>query len=151
LTAPAGFDRPRYLDRIGAATPVRADLAALGVLMRAHLDRRGFADVEMNVSGGYDPTETAEDSRLVRAQIATYAKLGVQANLNVRLAGSWPGGAFTQPPVSVPVSRFGLGTGANAHAPDEYYVIDSIKPKVAGLVDATMGYAEFLYTLAAIK
>ena len=118
--------------------------------LRAHLDRHGFADVEMNVSGGYDPTETAEDSRLVRAQIATYAKLGVRANLNVRLAGSWPGGAFTQPPVSVPVSRFGLGTGANAHAPDEYYLIDSIKPKVAGLVDATMGYAEFLYTLAAI-
>ncbi len=119
--------------------------------LRAHLDRHGFTDVEMNVSGGYDPTETPEDSRLVRAQIATYTKLGVRADLNVRLAGSWPGGTFTQPPVSVPVSRFGLGTGANAHAPDEYYVIDSIKPKVAGLVDATMGYAEFLYMLAAIK
>jgi acetylornithine deacetylase/succinyl-diaminopimelate desuccinylase-like protein len=119
--------------------------------LRAHLDRHGFDDVEMNVSGGYDPTETPEDSRLVRAQVATYKKLGVRSNFNVRLAGSWPGGAFTQPPVSVPVSRFGLGTGGNAHAPDEYYVIDSIKPAVAGLVDATMGYAEFLYTLAAIR
>jgi len=72
-------------------------------------------------------------------------------NLNDRLAGSWPGGTFTQPPVSVPVGRFGLGTGGNAHAPDEYFLIDSTNPRVAGLVDATMGYVEFLYTFAAIK
>ncbi|WP_447760998.1 M20/M25/M40 family metallo-hydrolase [Sphingopyxis panaciterrae] len=119
--------------------------------LRAHLDKRGFADVEMNVSGGYDPTETPEDSRLIRAEIATYKKLGVRPDLSVRLAGSWPGGTFTQPPVSVPVGRFGLSTGGNAHAPDEYYLIDSINPKVAGLVDSTMGYVEFLYTLATLK
>mgnify|MGYP000331803394 CR=1 FL=1 len=28
--------------------------------LRAHLDKHGFTDVEMNVSGGYDPTETDE-------------------------------------------------------------------------------------------
>lgn len=119
--------------------------------LRAHLDKRGFTDVEMIVSGGYDPTETPEDSRLIRAEIATYQKLGVRSDITVRLAGSWPGGSFTQPPVSQPVGRFGLGTGGNAHAPDEYYLIDSQNPKVAGLVDATMAYAEFLYVLAAIK
>jgi len=119
--------------------------------LRTHLDKRGFADVEVNVSGGYDPTETPEDSRLIRAEIATYKKLGVRPDLSVRLAGSWPGGTFTQPPVSVPVGRFGLSTGGNAHAPDEYYLIDSINPKVAGLVDSTMGYVEFLYTLASLK
>ena len=119
--------------------------------LRAHLDKHGFADVEMNVSGGYDPTETAETSRLIRAELATYKKLGVQANLNARLAGSWPGATFTAPPVSIPAGHFGLGHGAGQHAPNEYYLIDSTNPKVAGLVDATMGYAEFLYVLAAIK
>ncbi|MDT9598817.1 M20/M25/M40 family metallo-hydrolase [Sphingosinicella rhizophila] len=119
--------------------------------LRAHLDKRGFKDVEMNVSGGYDPTETDPNSRLIRAEIATYKKLGVRPNISVRLAGSWPGGSFTQPPVSQPVGRFGLGTGGNAHAPDEYLLIDSTNPKVAGIVDATMGYAEFLYTFASIK
>lgn len=119
--------------------------------LRAHLDRRGFTDIEMNVSGGYDPTETDENSRLIRAEAATYTRLGVRPDFNPRLAGSWPGGTFTQPPVSQPVGRFGLGTGDRAHAPDEYYLIESTNPKVAGLVDATMGYAEFLYTLAAIK
>jgi acetylornithine deacetylase/succinyl-diaminopimelate desuccinylase-like protein len=119
--------------------------------LRDHLDKRGFKDIEMKVGGGYDPTETDENSRLIRAEVATYGKLGVEANLNPRLAGSWPGGTFTQPPVSLPVGRFGLGSGANAHAPDEYYVIDSANPKVAGLVDQTMGYAELLFAFAAIK
>jgi acetylornithine deacetylase/succinyl-diaminopimelate desuccinylase-like protein len=119
--------------------------------LRAHLDKQGFADVQMNVSGGYDPTETDENSRLIRATTATYRKLGVQPELTVRLPGSWPGGTFTQPPVSVPVGRFGLSTGGFAHAPDEYFLIDSSNPNVAGLVDAMMGYAEFLFTLAAME
>lgn len=119
--------------------------------LRAHLDKHGFADVEMNVSGGYDPTEVAEDSLLVRTELATYKKLGVTTNVNARLAGSWPGATFTAPPVSIPAGHFGIGHGSGAHAPNEYYLIDSTNPKVAGLVDATMGYAEFLYTLAAMK
>ena len=119
--------------------------------LRAHLDKHGFADVEMNVSGGYDPTEVAEDSRLIRTELATYKKLGIATNINARLAGSWPGATFTAPPVSIPAGHFGTGHGGGAHAPNEYYLIDSTNPKVAGLVDATMGFAEFLYTLAAIK
>jgi acetylornithine deacetylase/succinyl-diaminopimelate desuccinylase-like protein len=67
------------------------------------------------------------------------------------MAGSWPGSTFTAPPVSIPAGHFGIGHGSGAHAPDEYFLIDSTNPKVAGLVDATMGFAEFLYTLAAIK
>jgi len=119
--------------------------------LRAHLDKHGFTDVEMNVSGGYDPTEVAEDSRLIRTELATYKKLGIATNINARLAGSWPGATFTAPPVSIPAGHFGTGHGGGAHAPNEYYLIESTNPKVAGLVDATMGFAEFLYTLAAIK
>lgn len=119
--------------------------------LRAHLDKHGFTDVEMNVSGGYDPTEVAEDSRLIRTELATYKKLGIATNINARLAGSWPGATFTAPPVSIPAGHFGTGHGGGAHAPNEYYLIDSTNPRVAGLVDATMGFAEFLYTLAAIK
>ncbi len=119
--------------------------------LRTHLDKHGFADVEMNVSGGYDPTEVDENSRLIRSELATYKRLGVQTSLNPRMAGSWPGSTFTAPPVSIPAGHFGTGHGSGAHAPDEYYLIDSTNPKVAGLVDATMGFAEFLYTLAAIE
>lgn len=119
--------------------------------LRAHLDKRGFADVEVNVSGGYDPTETAENSRIIRAELATYQRAGIKATLNPRLAGSWPGAVFTAPPLSLPAGHFGFGHGSGAHAPDEYYVVDSTNPKVAGITDAMMGYVDMLYQIAQVK
>ena len=32
--------------------------------LKAHLAKRGFGDIEVNMSGGYDPTATSADSRL---------------------------------------------------------------------------------------
>jgi acetylornithine deacetylase/succinyl-diaminopimelate desuccinylase-like protein len=119
--------------------------------IRAHLDKRGFNDVEIKVSGGYDPTETPEDSRLIRAQLASYKRLGVPATLYPRLAGSWPGTVFTSPPVSLPAGQFGLGHGSGAHAPNEYYVIESSNPKVEGLVGGTMSYVDLMYEIAEAK
>ena len=119
--------------------------------LRAHLQKRGFGDIEVNVSGGYDPTETAEDSRVIRAQQAVYSRLGVPQTLNPRLAGSWPGSVFTQPPVSLPAGQFGLGHGSGAHAPNEYFVIESSNPKVEGLAGCTMGFVEFLYEMAKVS
>lgn len=119
--------------------------------LRAHLKKRGFDDIEVVVSGGYDPTETAEDARIIRAQKAVYGRYGAKATLNPRLAGSWPGSVFTQPPVAIPAGQFGLGHGSGAHAPNEYFVIDSTNPKVEGLVGATMGFVDFLYEMARIS
>ncbi len=118
--------------------------------LRAHLDKRGFTDIQIKVGGGYDPTEVAEDARIIRAQLATYERLGIKATLSPRSAGSWPGSTFTSPPVSLPAGHVGFGHGSNQHAPDEYLVIDSSNPKVLGFDDATMGFADFLYTMAAI-
>ena len=68
-----------------------------------------------------------------------------------RSAGSWPGSVFTQPPVSLPAGQFGLGYGTGAHAPNEFYVIDSSNPKIAGIANSTMGFVDFLYTMATIS
>ena len=118
--------------------------------LRAHLQKRGFGDIEVVVSGGYDPTETAEDSRIIRAQQAVYARSGVEQTLYPRNAGSWPGSVFTQPPVSLPAGQFGLGHGSGAHAPNEYFVVESSNPKVQGLAGCTMGFVDFLYEMATI-
>lgn len=118
--------------------------------LRAHLDKRGYSDIEIKVSGGYDPTHTAEDSELVVAEKATLKRLGVEHSVVPRMAGSYPGYIFTGAPLSKPFNQFGIGHGGFAHAPDEFYLIESNNPKVAGLREATMGYVEFLYELAAI-
>lgn len=118
--------------------------------LRAHLDAKGFPDIQINVSGGYNPTETPEDARIIRAQQAVYSRAGIQHTLYPRLAGSWPGCVFTDAPVSLPAGQFGIGHGSGAHAPNEYFVIDSTNPKVAGLEGATMGFVDFLYEMAAV-
>jgi acetylornithine deacetylase/succinyl-diaminopimelate desuccinylase-like protein len=126
----------------------RADCEAK---LRAHLQRRGFGDIEVNVSGGYDPTETAEDSRVIRAQQAVFTRNNVQFSLFPRNAGSWPGFVFTGPPLSKPAGQFGLGLGAGAHAPDEFMLMESNNPWVAGFREAAMGYVDFLYEMATIR
>lgn len=119
--------------------------------LRAHLDKHGFKDVEVNVTGGYDPTEVSENSRLVRASIATYKRGGATVSINPRQAGSWPGSTFTAAPVSIPAASFGLGYGTGAHAPNEFYVIESSNPRIAGYDKAAMGFADFLYQMATIS
>jgi acetylornithine deacetylase/succinyl-diaminopimelate desuccinylase-like protein len=53
--------------------------------LKAHLAKHGFADLEVNMSGGYDPTQTDLDSGLIQAQLATYRKRGTAvACLGVR-------------------------------------------------------------------
>lgn len=116
--------------------------------LKAHLAKRGYGDIAVNVSGGYDPTETEENSALIRAELAAYQKAGIKTSVYPRLAGSWPGYVFTSAPVSLPAGQFGFGHGSGAHAPDEYILIESSNPKVLGYDDATMGFVEFLYQVA---
>jgi acetylornithine deacetylase/succinyl-diaminopimelate desuccinylase-like protein len=116
--------------------------------LKAHLAKKGFGDIEVNMSGGYDPTSTPADSSIIRASIAVYKKNGIDPVLLPRLAGSWPGYVFTGDPLHLPAGHFGMGHGNGAHAPDEYYLIESTNPKVAGMDDAVRAHVEFLYEVA---
>ena len=69
--------------------------------LKAHLAKHGFGDIEVNMSGGYNPTQTDPDSRLIKTQLATYRKLGVDPQLWPRSAGSWPGYVFTDAPLKL--------------------------------------------------
>ena len=118
------------------------------VKLKTHLAKHGFPDVEVNMTGGYNPTQTDADSRLAKAVLATYRKLGYTPHVLPRSPGSWPGYRFTDPPLSLPALGFGLGHGTGAHAPDEYYLIDSSNGKVQGLNGAVGSFVELLYALA---
>jgi acetylornithine deacetylase/succinyl-diaminopimelate desuccinylase-like protein len=116
--------------------------------LKAHLAARGFGDIEVNVTGGYDPTSTASSARLVQAQVALLKRAGIEPLLWPRNAGSYPGFIFTGEPLKLASGHFGLGHGGGAHAPDEYYVIESANPKVQGLDGAAMSFVEYFYELA---
>ena len=120
-------------------------------LLKAHLAKKGFGDVDVNMTGGYDPTSTPTDSAVIRAAAAVYKKNGIDPVTLPRLAGSWPGYVFTGEPLRLPAGHFGLGHGNGAHAPDEYYVIESGNPRVQGMDGAALSHAEYLYELAQVS
>ncbi|HEX3531881.1 MAG TPA: M20/M25/M40 family metallo-hydrolase [Thermoanaerobaculia bacterium] len=118
--------------------------------LKAHLARRGFGDIEVNPSGGYDPTSTEADAAVIRAAMSVYRRAQLDPILWPRNAGSYPGYVFTGEPLKLPAGHFGLGHGSGAHAPDEYYVIESTNPKVQGWDGAVRSFVDYLHELATI-
>ncbi|MBV8053542.1 MAG: M20/M25/M40 family metallo-hydrolase, partial [Acidobacteriaceae bacterium] len=113
--------------------------------LKAHLAKHGFGDIEVNMTGGYDPNSTAADAALIRAQTAVYKRDGIDPIMLPRSAGSWPGYVFTGDPLHLAAGHFGLGHGSGAHAPDEYYVIESKNEKVQGIDGAVRSFVDYLY------
>jgi acetylornithine deacetylase/succinyl-diaminopimelate desuccinylase-like protein len=116
--------------------------------LKAHLARRGFGDIEVSPSGGYDPTSTSADAPIIKAELAVYRRAGLEPILLPRNAGSYPGVVFTGPPLELPAGHFGLGHGSGAHAPDEFYVIESSNPTVRGWDGAVRSFVDYLHELA---
>lgn len=120
---------------------------AIGKL-RAHLAKRGFGDIEVHPSGGYDPTSTPSDAPIIQAELALYRRAGIDPLVLPRMAGSYPGYVFTSEPLRMAAAHFGLGHGTGAHAPDEYFAIEPADPKVASWDAAVASYVAFLDAVA---
>jgi acetylornithine deacetylase/succinyl-diaminopimelate desuccinylase-like protein len=90
-------------------------------LLRAHLDKRGFTDIEIRLLGGEEPADSELDSRVTRAAIAasqaTWNKTPIIAP---RTPGSGPMYPLSTM-LNIPCISAG-GTGhpdARAHSPNE--------------------------------
>src|SRR2546428_1341951 len=59
--------------------------------LKAHLAKRGFGDIEVNMTGGYDPNSTPADAKLIRVQRDLYRRMASEPILWPRSGGSWPG------------------------------------------------------------
>jgi acetylornithine deacetylase/succinyl-diaminopimelate desuccinylase-like protein len=116
--------------------------------LKAHLAKRGYGDLDIKMTGGYDPNTTPSDSRLIQSQVKVYEQAGIKPILWPRLAGSWPGYVFTGEPLKLPACHFGLCHGSRAHAPDEYYLIEPSDPRLHGLDAAVRGFVDYLHELA---
>ena len=126
------------------------DMTAADTLakLKAHLAKHGFGDIEVKMTGGYDPNSTSPDARLIKSQLDVYKRLGLSPILWPRSGGSWPGYVFTNAPLKLPAGHFGVGHGARAHAPDEYYLIESSDPKLLSYDAAVHSFIDYLYELA---
>ena len=116
--------------------------------LKEHLAKRGFGDIEVKPSGGYDPTDTPFEAPLIQAQIAVLRRAGIEPAVMPRIAGSYPGYVFTGEPLRLAAGHFGLGHGSGAHAPNEYFVIEPSNPKVADWDGAVASHVAYLFALA---
>lgn len=116
-------------------------------LIRAHLDKHGYRDIEIRQLAGYEWSKTSVRDPVVQAVLSVYQKYGISTTVWPHMGGSAPMYLYTRPPVSIPICTAGIGHGGRAHSPDEYYVIDG-NDKVAGLVQAEKSFVDILYAFA---
>ena len=111
-------------------------------LLRAHLDRRGFADVEITPHHGARPSRWPADTDVARAAVAAnrsaYATEPVVYPL---MAGSGPMAQVCDQ-LGIPAVGFGCGNAGSAnHAPNENIVI-------ADYLDHIRAFGRFLHAFA---
>ena len=93
--------------------------------LKAHLAKRGFGDIEVNATGGYDPTSTSADAPLIQAELAVYRGRGHRPDPLAAHAAA-PGRATCSPaqPLKLPPGTSASATASGAHAPDEYFLVE---------------------------
>src|SRR5204862_6919012 len=91
--------------------------------LKAHLAKKGFGDIEVRMTGGYDPNSTPADAALIRIETEVYRKGGIDPVILPRSPGSWPGYVFTGEPLNLAAGTFVLGHGSGVHDPAEYSLL----------------------------
>ncbi len=114
-------------------------------LLRAHLDRRGFGDVEIHASHGELPFRSAPDSLVAKAAIAAgRATYGAEPVVHPLLVGSGP---LAQVCGTLGMASVGFGAGnavSRQHAPNENVAITDYLDHIrcfARFLDAFAGRA----------
>ncbi|HSA94095.1 MAG TPA: M20/M25/M40 family metallo-hydrolase [Terriglobales bacterium] len=117
-------------------------------LVRQHLDKQGFTDIELKKMGGGDEwARTSVKAAPVQAALAVYKHYGIEPAIWPRSAGSSPQAQYTRPPLNLPAASAGMGHGGRAHSIDEYFVIEG-NAQVAGLARCEQSIVDLLYTYA---
>jgi len=111
-------------------------------LLRAHLDRRGFSDIEIVPSHGEAPSRWPADSLAARAAVAACRQAyGTEPVVYPLMVGSGPMAQVCDQ-LGIPACGFGAGHAASAnHAPNENIA-------VADYVDHIRAFGRFLHAFA---
>ena len=119
--------------------------------LRAHLDKHGFQDVEMKVIGDVPWAKMTYNNDAAKALMKTYDAFGIRygspADVPSILGGYWPAYLFTGDVLDIPIVGGAAGYGSNAHAANEFYVIEGAG-KVYGIAGAEKSVAAFFYNFA---
>ncbi len=121
--------------------------------LRAHLDAHGYQDVEMKVIGDVPWAKMRYDTDVAKALMKTYdifkIPYGAPPTQETILGPYWPAYLFAGrgEKLDIPIVGGAAGYGSNAHAANEFYVIEGAG-KVYGIAGAEKSIATFFYNYA---
>jgi acetylornithine deacetylase/succinyl-diaminopimelate desuccinylase-like protein len=119
--------------------------------LRKQLDKNGYKDVEIKIIGDVPWAKMRYDTEVARALMRTYDTFGIAyttpADTESILGPYWPAYLFAGDPLDIPIVGGAAGLGGNAHAANEYYVIEGAG-KVYGIAGAEKSIATVLYNFA---
>jgi acetylornithine deacetylase/succinyl-diaminopimelate desuccinylase-like protein len=119
--------------------------------LRKQLDKNGYKDVAIRVIGDVPWAKMRYDTDIARALMQTYDTFGIAyttpADTESILGPYWPAYLFAGDPLDIPIVGGAAGLGGNAHAANEYYVIEGAG-KVYGIAGAEKSIATVLYNFA---
>lgn len=95
-------------------------------LLKAHLDRHGFSQVEIELDDTTAWARTPVSAPVVQAAIRACRDFGLEPEIWPHQAGSSPMYLFTDT-LRIPTVPFGLGHGGGAHAPNEYVTLKGLE------------------------
>ena len=134
--------------KVDSRLPPGVDPQKMMQLVRAHLDRHGYEDIEIRQLGGYPAAHTSVSSDLVQASIGVFKKYGISPRVNPWITGSAPFYQFSSR-LELPMVFTGMGYGTGAHAPNEIMVIEPIDGSgIKDLAGIEKSYVDILYALA---
>ena len=123
--------------------------------LRKHLDKHGYQDVEINVVGDVPWAKVSYDNDISRAVMSMYDTFHIEYTPPVEgqgsiLGGYWPAYLFAGDPLNIPIIGGAAGSGGNAHAANEFWVIEGAE-KVYGMAGAEKSVATVLYNYAGLN
>lgn len=93
--------------------------------IRNHLDKHGFADIEMKIYNNYFWSKVSSQEPVVQAMVETYREMGKEPQMWPLNPGSAPYYVFERY-LQIPYVTGGMGHGARQHSSDEYCTVQGI-------------------------
>lgn len=124
--------------------------------LRAYLDDLGYEDVEINVVGDVPWASISSDSEYHQAAYSALTAMGMNVQdtspVEAIMGGYWPAYLFSGvdgSPIDIPIFAGMAGSGGNAHAANEFYVIEGAG-NTHGMAGAEKSVAAVLYSIAGL-
>ncbi len=122
--------------------------------LRAHLDKHGYEDVEINVVGDVPWAKMSYDNDLARSVDKMFAAFGKPNPPAIEhesiLGGYWPAYLFAGDVLDIPIAGGNVSSGGNSHAANEFFVIEGAG-NTYGMAGAEKSIATALYNYAGLN